>query len=373
MNASPVWNLQTNFGGGKTHSMLALYHLLSGTPLAEYPDEVRKVLGGVTLPAARRAVLVGNHIAAGKGSDKPDGTHVSTLWGELAWQLGLAAGGEAEARRAYEMVRDADETRSNPGAALGTLIAAYAPCLILIDEWVAYARQLYGRDDLAGGSFDTQFTFAQTLTEAVKAVPGAQLVVSIPASSADPMEEENADAEPGLRRPHRTWRRCRCRTRKLVALRRHELAGIDFGDFPPHALHVEQPARMMGTLASWEFDRVTSAPYINVNTSTANPPYGYLPADRIRCWASTRSRPLLFRGKGETFTLTFGWANDSVLAYNANRGPGASGTAKTGQRWRRQPHRLRSDGRRHAYLHGHVCRQIGQRGRADDYRSRGQA
>ena len=64
-NASPVWNLQTNFGGGKTHSMLALYHLLSGTPLAEYPDEVRKVLGGVTLPAARRAVLVGNHFKAG--------------------------------------------------------------------------------------------------------------------------------------------------------------------------------------------------------------------------------------------------------------------------------------------------------------------
>ena len=190
MNASPVWNLQTNFGGGKTHSMLALYHLLSGTSIAEYPDEVRKVLGGVTLPAARRAVLVGNHITAGKGSDKADGTDVSTLWGELAWQLGYSAGGEAEARRAYELVRAADETRSNPGAALGTLIAAYAPCLILIDEWVAYARQLYGRDDLAGGTFDTQFTFAQTLTEAVKAVPGAMLVVSIPASSGDPTEEE---------------------------------------------------------------------------------------------------------------------------------------------------------------------------------------
>ena len=77
-----------------------------------------------------------------------------------------------------------------PGAALGELIRAYAPCLILIDEWVAYARQLYGRDDLAGGTFDTQFTFAQTLTEAVKAVPGAMLVVSIPASSAAPSAEE---------------------------------------------------------------------------------------------------------------------------------------------------------------------------------------
>ena len=55
---------------------------------------------------------------------------------------------------------------------------------------MAYARQLYGRDDLAGGTFDTQFTFAQTLTEAVKAVPGAMLVVSIPASSARPSTEE---------------------------------------------------------------------------------------------------------------------------------------------------------------------------------------
>jgi hypothetical protein len=99
-------------------------------------------------------------------------------------------GGETEARRAYEIVRDADETRSNPADALGVLIRRYAPCLILIDEWVAYARQLYGRDDLAGGTFDTQFTFAQTLTETVKATPGAMLLVSIPASSAMPSQEE---------------------------------------------------------------------------------------------------------------------------------------------------------------------------------------
>jgi predicted AAA+ superfamily ATPase len=190
MNAPPVWNLQTNFGGGKTHSMLALWHLLSGTPLTSYPDELQKLLAGYSVPAARRVALVGNHIAAGRGSVKPDGTKVQTLWGELAWQLGQGAGGLDEARRAFEMVRDADATRSNPGAALGELIRSYAPCLILIDEWVAYARQLYGRDDLAGGTFDTQFTFAQTLTEAVKAVPGAMLVVSIPASSAAPSAEE---------------------------------------------------------------------------------------------------------------------------------------------------------------------------------------
>lgn len=193
MNAPPVVNLQTNFGGGKTHSMLALWHLLSDTPLTSFTDELQHLLSGVVtgpLPEAQRAVIVGNHTPAGKGSVKPDGTHVMTLWGELAWQLGHSAGGEAEARRAYEIVQNSDETRSNPGSALGDLIKQYSPCLILIDEWVAYARQLYGREDLAGGTFDTQFTFAQTLTEAVKATPGAMLLVSIPASSAEATPEE---------------------------------------------------------------------------------------------------------------------------------------------------------------------------------------
>jgi predicted AAA+ superfamily ATPase len=194
LNASPVVNLQTNFGGGKTHSMLALWHLLSGHELADYPQELQELLAGHKVGAlgrsARRVALVGNHIAAGKGSVKADGTHVKTLWGELAWQLGAARGVEADAREAYAIVADADATRSNPGAALHTLITAYAPCLLLIDEWVAYARQLFGRDDLDGGTFDTQFTFAQTLTEVVKSVPGAMLVVSIPASSEAPSAEE---------------------------------------------------------------------------------------------------------------------------------------------------------------------------------------
>src|SRR5690606_18516230 len=54
--------------------------------------------------------------------------------------------------------------------------------VILIDEWVAYARGLYGREDLPGGSFETQFSFAQQLTTVVKDVAGALLLVSIPAS-----------------------------------------------------------------------------------------------------------------------------------------------------------------------------------------------
>ncbi len=173
-NASPIINLQTNFGGGKTHSMLALWHLLSGTPTSDLPQEVQELIGDRALPAhVSRVALVGTHLPP-SGSIKPDGTAVGTIWGELAWQLGGA--------EAFRLVAEADATRTTPGDQLRDLIAAHAPCLILVDEWVAYARQLWGREDLAAGTFDTQFTFAQSLTEIVKTVPGALLVISIPAS-----------------------------------------------------------------------------------------------------------------------------------------------------------------------------------------------
>jgi predicted AAA+ superfamily ATPase len=183
-NASPIINLQTNFGGGKTHSMLALYHLLSGSPVSRLPQDIQDLVGGRTLPQhVNRVVLVGTHLSPGSTSIKDDGTEVHTLWGELAWQLGGRAG--------FDLVTDADRSKTNPGTMLRELIAEYSPCLILIDEWVAYARQLWGREDLTGGTFDTQFTFAQSLTEVVKTIPGALLVISIPASH-DPEKEPGA-------------------------------------------------------------------------------------------------------------------------------------------------------------------------------------
>jgi len=174
----PIVDLQTNFGGGKTHSLLALYHLTGGTPASSLAgaDEILKAAGVSDVPKAHRAVLVGTKIGPGSVHQKPDGTEVRTLWGELAWQVGGAEG--------YALVADADRTSTNPGTALEKLFRQYSPCLVLIDEWVAYARQLYGQDDLPAGTFDTHFTFAQTLTEAAKAAPGTLVVISIPASEA---------------------------------------------------------------------------------------------------------------------------------------------------------------------------------------------
>ncbi|HEX6899320.1 MAG TPA: Swt1 family HEPN domain-containing protein [Thermoanaerobaculia bacterium] len=183
----PVVQLQTNFGGGKTHSMLALYHLFSGTAPQELAgiDTVMEAAEAKSLPIARRVVLVGNKISPGNPSTKPDGTVVRTLWGELAWQLG--------GKKAYARIQADDERATSPGDVLRELFVVYGPCLILIDEWVAYARQLHDQSDLPGGGFETQFTFAQVLTESAKLATNCLLVISLPASDTAGSPHTRAD------------------------------------------------------------------------------------------------------------------------------------------------------------------------------------
>ncbi|MCG3168781.1 MAG: hypothetical protein CALGDGBN_00288 [Pseudomonadales bacterium] len=183
----PVVQLQTNFGGGKTHSMLALYHLFSGISPSELAgiDAVMAAAGTTTVPTARRVVLVGNKISPGNPSVKPDGTVVRTLWGELAWQLG--------GKEAYARVAADDEKATSPGDVLRELFNDYGPSLILVDEWVAYARQLHDQSDLPAGGFETQFTFAQVLTESAKLAKNCLLVISLPASDTAGSPHTQAD------------------------------------------------------------------------------------------------------------------------------------------------------------------------------------
>ncbi|HEX7027379.1 MAG TPA: Swt1 family HEPN domain-containing protein [Gammaproteobacteria bacterium] len=183
----PVVQLQTNFGGGKTHSMLALYHLFSGATPGKLPgiDAVLADADVEKLPKARRVVLVGNKISPGNPAKKPDGTIVRTLWGELAWQLG--------GKQAFARIAADDENATSPGDAIRELFNEYGPCLILIDEWVAYARQLHDQSDLPAGSFETQFTFAQALTESAKLASNCLLVISLPASDTAGSPHTHAD------------------------------------------------------------------------------------------------------------------------------------------------------------------------------------
>ncbi|TAK35630.1 MAG: ATP-binding protein [Chloroflexota bacterium] len=129
------------------------------------------------VPRARVAVLDGN--AHAPGQPWSHGSHsVRTLWGELAWQLG----GE----EAFALIKEADATGTSPGKdVLRALLESYAPCVVLIDELLAYIRQFQDGQALSGGTFDSNLSFLQALTEACKLVPNAILLASLPESEVE--------------------------------------------------------------------------------------------------------------------------------------------------------------------------------------------
>jgi hypothetical protein len=173
----PVIQLQTAFGGGKTHTMLAVYHLASRKcalgDLMGIPALLDQV-GLIDVPQAQIAVLDGAAHAPGQAWKQGKQT-IHTLWGELAWQLGKAEG--------YAMVKTADENGTSPGKdVLVELLSRFAPCVVLLDELVVYIRQFVESQALSGGTYDSNLSFIQSLTEAAKLVPNIVVLASLPES-----------------------------------------------------------------------------------------------------------------------------------------------------------------------------------------------
>jgi predicted AAA+ superfamily ATPase len=173
----PVIQLQTAFGGGKTHTMLAVYHLATRTCPIKDLMGVPALLdhaGLMDVPKSRLAVLDGTNLSPGQPWQQGKQT-VKTLWGELAWQLGGDEG--------FALLKEADDNGTSPGKdVLKTLLERYSPCVVLIDELVAYIRQFPETQQISGGSYDTNLSFVQSLTEATKLVPNAILLASLPES-----------------------------------------------------------------------------------------------------------------------------------------------------------------------------------------------
>ncbi len=180
LGGEPVIQLQTAFGGGKTHTMLAVLHLASRKcPLSELqgiPTLVEQA-GLMDVPQARVAVIDGTAHAPGQPWKHGKAT-IKTLWGELAWQLG---GGDG-----FGHVKDADANGTSPGKeVLRELLETFAPCVVLMDELVAYIRQFSDGSSLSGGTYDSNLSFVQALTEAVKQVPTAVVLASLPESDVE--------------------------------------------------------------------------------------------------------------------------------------------------------------------------------------------
>ena len=176
---------KTGFGGGKTHSLIALYHLVNSTDALTNPtgngqsEQTYNEISGLMEEAgldtsggiqARVAVLDGTYLSSTdttKTKEKDD--PLNTLWGMMAYQLG--------GQEAYDLVGQAARQGTAPGGAqLDQLFAHVAPCVILIDELVAYVRN-------AKSAQDNIYTFIQALTQSVRRNDKTALVVTLPESS----------------------------------------------------------------------------------------------------------------------------------------------------------------------------------------------
>ena len=189
----PVIQTKTGFGGGKTHSLIALYHLVRHADILIDPPsgsdsntsrDIKSILeeaGFYEHPSGlgEIAVLDGTHLSPTDQTKTETGDPRNTLWGEMAYQLGGQQG--------YEIVGEAARQGVAPGQAqLNALFENVGPCVILIDELVAYWRNAADSDSI--------FTFLQALTQSVSASEYVALVVTLPESQAQAGGERGLQA-----------------------------------------------------------------------------------------------------------------------------------------------------------------------------------
>ena len=172
-NAAPVTKMITQFGGGKTHTLTALYHLAKAGPDAASYHGVPQLLqdaGVAEIPAAKVAVFAGNAWDPGEGRETP--------WIDIARQLAGVRGVEA--------LGPAAKT-SPPGTeALGRMFAAAdAPALLLFDEALNFINR---HPDMANHFY----AFIQNLTVATAGTTRAAAVISLPRGSVN-MTPEDAE------------------------------------------------------------------------------------------------------------------------------------------------------------------------------------
>jgi len=187
VETSAVFNLATQFGGGKTHALTLLYHLASGGEDTRQWRRVQTLMteaGVQSIPKAATAVFVGTEFDSIQGRGGDDGTPLrKTPWGEIAWQLG---GAESFAR-----VEEHERTGTAPGGdVIERLVPKDKPTLILMDELMNYVNRT--RHTHLGGQL---YSFVQNLSELVRSRDNAVLAVSIPASEFEMTPEDESDHE----------------------------------------------------------------------------------------------------------------------------------------------------------------------------------
>ena len=161
-----IFRLDTSYGGGKTHGLIALVHAVrSGRTVPNISEFVDPSL----LPAGnvRIAAYDGENADPSNGRRMPSGILAYTPWGELAEQLAGSAG--------YERIRRSDESRTAPGSETLQELFGGEPTLILLDELSVYLRKVQSMP----AARDQLTAFLTALFKAVESTPNAVLVYTL--------------------------------------------------------------------------------------------------------------------------------------------------------------------------------------------------
>ncbi|MEY2494669.1 MAG: hypothetical protein QOJ45_1161 [Verrucomicrobiota bacterium] len=191
---SAVFNLATQFGGGKTHALTLLYHLVTNGPKADRWTGVPQLLDKAsvsTVPKSLCAVLVGTEFDSITGRGGNDGTPLrKTPWGEIAWQLGAGIS-LARGKANFELVAEHDAKGQAPGGeVIRKILPNDYPSLILLDEVMNLVSR--SRKSGLGAQF---YNFLQNLSEVARSTQKVVLAVSIPASELEMTVEDQSDYE----------------------------------------------------------------------------------------------------------------------------------------------------------------------------------
>lgn len=181
VETSAVFNMATQFGGGKTHSLTALFHLGTHGERAQAwkgVDAILKKAQVSQIPTADVAVLVGTEFDVLKGRGGDGEPIRKTPWGEIAWQLGK--------EKSFAAVAEHDARGIAPAGDVIRQMLPSGPILILMDELLNYMSR--GRSQGLGSQL---YNFVQNLGEEMRARRNAVLSVSIPSSSEIEMNAED--------------------------------------------------------------------------------------------------------------------------------------------------------------------------------------
>ena len=208
-DGTAITQMATVFGGGKTHTLLTLYHMVVHGNGVTYLEPVSQLLAEAELdavPAARFAAIDCAHIGPEQPRRTREGLMLRTLWGELAYRLG----GHDRGAEFYEIVRASDEARIAPGSeTLERLFAAAGPSLLLIDETLSYITKASGVAVGRGYLSDQAQEFLLELTRAVNATDDIALVLTMTSSEQEQLGDEAMRAAREIDKTIRILRRTR--------------------------------------------------------------------------------------------------------------------------------------------------------------------